>query len=109
MFLVLIPGWLLFRARDLSHAVALAERVLFGGFDLPFLPSSLFLHVIILQVAVWFAPGFQAILKRSQQFCISRKSLARVWVVASGVTLGFALFLCVVFLRGVNSFIYFDF
>ncbi len=107
-FALVSLGWLLFRSSDLSQAGELISRALTPWISRSrALSGTFYLHTALLTVAVWAMPG----LSRAGQRLLTPATARRPgWMAAAeGVGLGLLLALCLVYLRGQTSFIYFQF
>ena len=105
-------GWLLFRSSDLDQAFGLLGRVLTPWLHTHrALPGTFYLHTALLLGAVWLAPRVKRWLDRLLEDRSTERSPLRVWGLglAEGTVLGLLMVLCLVYLRGQTTFIYFQF
>jgi len=105
-------GWLFFRAQDVGQALALWGRLLTPWEHLGrALPGTFYLHGAVLTVVVWAAPGLARRWRQLQRWTETAPALwpRRLYAVAEGVVLGWLLILCLIYLRGQQTFVYFQF
>jgi D-alanyl-lipoteichoic acid acyltransferase DltB (MBOAT superfamily) len=105
-------GWLLFRSASTAQALGLVGRALMPwAYTYRALSGTFYLHTAVLVLLVWLAPlAAQAVVKWASAPREGEPSTGGllVWVTQGGL-IGAMLALCLVYLRGQNAFIYFQF
>jgi hypothetical protein len=105
-------GWLFFRSQSIEQAIALLQRGLTPWeYSFRALPGTFYLQTVLLVVAVWLAPlvtRWCAVLVPSASIELPRPRLVTA-AVLQGAAVGVMLALCLVYMRGQNAFIYFQF
>jgi D-alanyl-lipoteichoic acid acyltransferase DltB (MBOAT superfamily) len=110
-FALVSLGWVLFRSASISQALGLVERALTPwAHSYRALSGTFYLQVALLTLAVWLAPlagrWAVAVAGRAQE---KRGAVGLVFGLAQGGLVGAMVALALVYLRGQNAFIYFQF
>jgi D-alanyl-lipoteichoic acid acyltransferase DltB (MBOAT superfamily) len=104
-------GWILFRAQNMEQAFGLLKNALTPwSHNHRALGGSFYLRVMLLMLAVWAIPFVANWLGKKEKIEDDDSSLRRFgFALGEGVAMGLMLILCLIYLRGQTSFIYFQF
>lgn len=104
-------GWIFFRSQNIEQAFGLLKNALTPWAHLNrALGGSFYLRVILLMLVVWAVPFIAEWLNKKEEVKDTDSSLRWfVYTFGEGVAMGVMLVLCLIYLRGQSSFIYFQF
>lgn len=105
-------GWLLFRSTTTAQALELVQRALMPwAYTYRALSGTFYLHAAVLTLAVWLAPLAAKAAVRAAGGAREGEPASGGfvhWLIQGGLV-GAMLALCLIYLRGQNAFIYFQF
>jgi hypothetical protein len=110
-FALVSLGWLLFRSSTTLQALGLVQRALMPwAYSYRALSGTFYLHTAVLTLAVWLAPlAARAAVRAAGARDGQPATGGLVYWLAQGGLVGLMLTLCLIYLRGQNAFIYFQF
>lgn len=111
MFALLVPGWIFFRTVEMGDGfVMLGNALTPWAHSGRTLPGTLYLHVVLLQLAVWLAPVAARQVARAEDVARRQGAVAKyAFQATTGLGVGFLLVAFAIYLEGQSSFIYFQF